>query len=129
MATYNQVKDFIITTDANSNKNASSATYVYSQAAITVPAGNYTTRTYNVPLSRDTRLYQIYVNLSIDGDVWTAMPCRDRFYSNNRTIAMNISQSGNNIVLNAFYLNSSASSQTFPAMDVSVTRRDFVDEI
>lgn len=129
MATYDEVKDFIVTTDANTNKNLSSGDFSYSSPAVSVGVGSYVLRSYTVPLSRDTRFYQLYVRLSIDSDSWTALPTGDRLYnSNQRAIAINTSSSGSNTTLSLYLVNQSGSTQSFPAFTVFVTRRDFVDE-
>lgn len=129
MAIYDEVKDFLVTTDANTNKNLSSGNFSYSSSAVAVGVGNFATRSYNVPLSRDTRFYQLYVRLSIDGVDWTSLPAMDRLYnSNQQGIAMNTSSSGNNTTLNLYLVNQSGVTQNFPAFTVYVTRRDFVDE-
>ena len=127
MIDLSQINKFLLASDVNTNKNLSSGTYDFSQSSITVGAGSYALRTYSVPLSSSTRLYQIYVNLSIDGDVWTTLPARDRLYSNNRSIAINLAQTGSSISLDVYMVNRDTASQTFAAMTVSVKRRDFVD--
>lgn len=129
MTSYASVSGFLVTTDANTNKNLSSEIFTFSQSAQSLPSGTYTVKSYSVPLSTATRLYQIYVNLSIDGDVWTALPARDRMYSNNRKIAMNLAQSGNIATLDVYFINQDGSTRSFADMTISVIRRDFVDEI
>lgn len=129
MASYSDVTNFLLTTDADSNKNLSITDNEFSQAAISLSAGTYKLVTYEFDISEDTRLYQVYVNLSIDGDFWTALPCRDRQYSNNRVISMNLSQTGTTVSLNVYYVNQDASTRSFSAMTVTIKVRDFVDEI
>lgn len=129
-STYSQVANFILNSDANSNKNLSSDTYEFDFVARNVSAGSYDTEAYTIPLSVDTRLYQIYVNLSIDSGEWTTIPCVDRTYSSgNKRISINLSQNGTNLTLTLYLVNPSGSTQNFGDMTVSVTRRDFADEM
>ena len=127
---FDNIDKFVISTDTNSNKNMSSITKTFDQAATSVAAGNYIVKTYSVNIPTSTRLYQIYINLSIDGDYWTTLPTKDRKYNNGlQRISANISQSSNNIVLNLWLQNLDSNTYIFPAMVVSVTIRTFIDEI
>lgn len=129
-ATYDQVKNFIFTSDCDYNKNLSSESFVFTSAAATVAVSSYLRRQYTVTLSEETRHYQMYVNLSLDNGEYYAIPNPDRLYGGtDRTIAVNVSQNGSDVTLNVFLVNTSASSQNFPAFTINVTRRDFVDEI
>ena len=130
MSRYEEVEDYIVTSDANSTKNLSSDTFPFSSAAVTVPTHTYVLRSYTIPLSESTRFYQLLVNLSIDGNQYFSVPTRDRRYnSGNRTIATVISVSGSDITLNLYLIATSGSSQNFPAFTINVIRRDIVDEV
>lgn len=130
-ATYDQVKNFVFSSDCDYNKNLSSETLQFSSDAVTVGVGSYALRQYTIPLSEETRHYQLYVNLSLDSGEYYAMPNPDRRYGtgNVRTISVNVSQNGTDLTLNVYLINSSPGSQNFPTFTINATRRDFVDEI
>lgn len=130
MTRYEDQKNFIVTTDTNSNKNLSSEMFSFNSAATSVGVGSYATRSYMIPLSKITRFYQIYVNLSIDGNEYYAVPNPVRVYSGGmRSISTVISQSGSNISINLYLVNQSPSTQNFPSFTVNIYRRDFEDEV
>lgn len=132
MYSYEYIKDFIVTTDTNTNKNDSSNLYTFSSASVTVPAMNYIVRSYNIPTPTNTRLYQILVNISRDGDVYYAVPNQDRRYgtTGQQLIATVVSNSGSNISINLYLVaQTPTGSQTFPAFNVNVILNTFVDEL
>lgn len=121
---------FIITTDSNTSKYLTDDPYTnsYASASVSVAVGSYTTRTFVVPLSTVTRLYSIWVNVSLDGSTYVKIPNRDRQYGGVRNIATTISSSGDSATITMYLVNISGSTQVFPAFTVNVIRRDYVDE-
>lgn len=129
-ATYDQVKNFVFSSDCDYNKNLSSEDFQFSSDAATVGVGSYLLRQYTITLSEETRHYQLYVNLSLDSGEYYALPNPDRLYGGGvRTISVNVGQNGTDLTLNVYLINSSPGSQNFPAFTINATRRDFVDEI
>lgn len=125
------VSKFIITTDANTSKYLTDAPYTtsFSSSAATVAVGAAVTRTYTIPLSEATRLYAIWVNISLDGAAYIKIPNRDRLYASNaQRIATTLSAVGSNATLTLYLVNSSGSLQNFPAFTINIIRRDYVDE-
>lgn len=126
------VSQFSTTTDANSSKYLTDSPYTnsYSSASVVVGVSSYATRTFVVPLSDQTRLYALWVNVSLDGDVYVRIPNRDRSYASNaRIISTTMSSDGTNATITMYLVNASGVSQTFPAFDVNIIRRDYVDEL
>lgn len=122
---------FIRTTDANTKKYLTNTPYTnsYNSTAATVGVGTYTTRTFVVPLSTLTRFFSLWVNVSLDGDVYIKIPNRDRLYNTNtQTIATTVAIAGGNVTITMYLVNTSGVSQNFPAFTVNVIRRDYTDE-
>lgn len=129
-ASYDDVKNFLFTSDCDYNKNLSSEDFEFSSAAATVGVGSYVQRQYTLTLSEETRHYQLYVNLSLDSGEYYGMPNPERRYGGGvRAISVNVSQNGSDLTLNVYLINNSGVSQNFPAFTINATRRDFVDEI
>lgn len=123
--------NFIRTTDENTKKYLTDTPYTnsYNSSAATVGVGTYVTRTFVVPLSEDTRFFSLWVNVSLDNDLYIKIPNRDRLYgSGARTIATTVSISGGNATITMYLVNTSGVSQNFPAFTVNVIRRDYKDE-
>jgi len=123
--------DFIRETDDNTKKYLTNIPYTntYNSGAVSVGVGSYVARTFVVPLSALTRFFSLWVNVSLDGDTFIKIPNRDRQYSGNtQTISTTVSISGGNATITMYLVNTSGSTQNFPAFDVRVIRRDYADE-
>lgn len=130
MTTYQEAEPFILTTDANTNKNLTTANFSFTSASVNVPIASYQLRQYTISLSRDTRFYQIYVNTNISTWVgYKSLPISDLYIDSSRQVAVNISQSGSDITLNFYLINNSPGTINFPAFNINVTRRDFTDDV
>jgi len=127
-----KVSDFLITTDADTSKYLTNAPYTnsYSSASVSVGVGSYTTRSFSIPLSTSTRLYDIWVNISLDGGTYMKIPNMDRQYSSNQQLISTQVNANNGVATLTLYLvNQSGGAQTFPAFTVNIIRRDYVDSI
>jgi len=131
MTSYTQVKDFITTSDADANKNMSSETYNFTVPITSVVVGSYALKQFTIPLNKQTRFYQLYLNYSLTPDDWYSFPVADLVYNsdpaNSLQIATNVTQSGGNLVINTYLINSGTGDLLIASFDVSITRRDFVD--
>lgn len=125
------VSNFLKTTDANTSKYLTNQPYTdsFSSASVSVSVFSYATRNYTIPLSENTRAHELWVNLSLDGDVYIKMPNRPRVYGGGvRSISSTMSVDGGSIYLTLYLVNQSPTTQTFPSFTVNVIRRDYVDE-
>jgi hypothetical protein len=124
-------RQFIKTTDENTKKYLTDTPYTnsYNSAAVSVGVGSYATRTFVVPLSADTRFFSLWVNVSLDDDLYVKIPNRDRLYASNvRTIATTVAVNNGNATITMYLVNTSGSTQNFPDFTVNVIRRDYTDE-
>lgn len=132
MTNYNQIKALRLTTDANTNKNISSESFTFSSASVSVAAGSFVTRSFTIPLSEDTRFYQVYFNYSIrPGEYYSAAQFEyvDPSASQRRYGNQLSSNPDGTLTLIVYLVNNGPGSSTFPAFDVNVLRRDFLDEL
>lgn len=133
MTSYDSVKNFIITSDADANKNMSSATYNFTSPSTSVAVGSYALKQFTIPLNKATRFYQLYIRYSLNPDNWYAFPVPDLIYdsdpANALQIATNVTQSGTNLVVNMYLINIGSGTLLVAAFDVNITRRDFVDSV
>jgi len=131
MTSFASVQNMILTTDADANKNVSSATYTSTAASASIPVMSYALRKFTIPLNKSTRFYQLYINYSLTPGKWYAFPVVDTFYGTPPTsylqLATNATQSGENLVVNVYLINAGSATLAVSAFDVSITRRDFVD--
>lgn len=130
---YDNVKDFIVTTDTDTSKNLSSNVFNYVSPSLNVSAGSYTSRSFTVPLSTSTRIYQILVEAQGIWTGWRTFPMRDVIFNQGSptqyAIAVNMSSSADSVVINFWYINYAATTRNFTAFNVNVIRNDFVDSI
>lgn len=132
MTSYDGVKDFILTTDANTRKNYSSATFAFNSSAVSVPSGGYTLRSYDVPLSGDTRDFQLMLNMSDEDNLYRPVERYDRTTNVGtglRIYSTVVTASGGKATVYVYMWNTSSGATTFPAFTLNVIRRDFVDEL
>lgn len=125
------VSNMVITSDADTSKYLTLQPYTmtFSSASASVGMGAYVQRTYTIPLSRATKRYSLWVNISLDGGSYVKMPNPDRRYGSmgERSISVTVSQSGSDLTLNIYLVNQSGTTQTFPSFDINVIRRDYLD--
>lgn len=132
MTSYDEVKDFILTTDANTRKNYSSATFAFNSSAVSVPSNGYIIRPYDVPLSGDTRDFQLMLNMSDEDSLYRPVERYDRRTSVGdglRIYSTVVTASGGQATVYVYMWNTSSGTTTFPAFTLNVIRRDFVDEL
>ncbi len=132
MTSYDQIKALRLTTDANTNKNISSETLQFSSASVVVGAGSFVTRTYTIPLSAETRFYQIYINYSFRaGEYYSTAQFDyvDPVVLTRRYAVQVSSNTSGSVTMTIYLVNNDVSSTTFAAFDINVLRRDFLDEI
>jgi hypothetical protein len=123
--------EFIKTSDADTKKYLTDDPYTaaFTSAAVSVGVGTYATRTYVIPLSALTRFFGLWVNISLDGGEYIKIPNRNRLYASNaQNIATTVEIDNGQITLTLYLVNQSGVSQSFPAFDVNIIRRDYVDE-
>lgn len=125
------IDDFRLVTDADTNKNFASGNFNFSVPATTVAGQSYTVRSYSLPLSADTRSYQLMINMSDLDSRYYAADNFDRMESVgsfNRGRAVVVSASGGEATVSVyFYFNAPSGSTTYPAFTLNIIRRDFVD--
>lgn len=132
MTSYDEVKNFILTTDANTRKNYSSATFAFNSPAISVASAEYTLRSYTVPLSADTRDFQLMINMSDEDNLYRPIERYDRrtdIGTGFRGYSTVVTASGGQATVYVYLWNTSSGTTTFPAFTLNVIRRDFVDEL
>ena len=132
MTSYDEVKDFILTTDANTRKNYSSATFAFNSPAVSVPSNGYAMRSYNIPLSSDTRDFQLMLNMSDEDNLYRPVERYDRrtdIGTGLRGYSTVVTASGGQATIYVYMSNSSLGTTTFPAFTLNIIRRDFVDEL
>lgn len=130
MTTYDDVKNLTLTTDANTSKNLKNVTQTSSIGNISVSSGSYTSRSFTINLSQETRFYDIKVKLGFSGisNIWKVLPCRDYSPSPGRQVAINAHQSGTDIVVDVYFANGGVGSYTFVPNNISISVQYFVDE-
>lgn len=132
MTSFLEVKDFIVTTDANSNKNISSTIFLSTSPAAVVAAGSYAQRNFVIPLSQATRLYQLYINYGFEPDQYYS-PSRYEYVDPGdagKRISLQVTSNPDSTLTVAVYLvNNNPSPVSFAAFDVRFRRRDFLDEL
>lgn len=121
---------FTRTTDANTKKYLTNTPFTisFNSAAVSVGVGSYATSTYIVPLSTETRFYELWTNVSLDGSLYIKIPSRDRLYAGtSQNIAITVRGLGSSVEVILYLVNQSGTTQTFPAFTLNVIRRDYVD--
>lgn len=126
------IDDFRLVTDSNTNKNFTSGVYAFSPPSTNVASMSYVVRQFDVPLSADTRSYQLVVNMSDLDNKYYPVDNYDRkepvgIYSRGRAVVVS-ANSGTATVSVYYYFEAPSGSTTFPAFTLNVIRRDFVDE-
>lgn len=130
MPSYDEVKDFIITTEASAIKNLTSESFTFSSAATAVGAASYVLRQFTVPLSTDTRFYQLYYELSLDSGKWFDVADVSPYQQSGiRGVQVVVSKNATDLTLNLYLIDQSGAGTSFGDITINVTRRDFVDEV
>lgn len=133
MTSYSDVENLIATTDANTNKNYSTATYSFSSSSVSVADNAHLQRDYSIPLSTSTRQFNIIVNMSDENSSYypvDRIERRENSGTGSKQWALTITASGSTATLSVFFVNSNTgASRTFAAFTLNVIRRDFVDEL
>lgn len=133
MSSYNDIKDFILTTDAGTSKNFATETFQYTSAAASVSENSFVQRNYTIPLSTETRVFEILVNMSDEDSSYypvNRFERRELSGFGTKQWAMQLTASGDSATLVIYLVNVNISpSVNFAAFNVNVIRRDFVDEL
>lgn len=111
---------FILTTDFDTNKNTSSETYTFTSNAVTLAAGTYDLDSFSVPLDSITSIYQIYINISLEGNTYFVAPAK-QYNSGTYIIAPVISSDG----LEVYIVNITGGSVNVPSFTTNVKVRQF----
>lgn len=132
MTSYQEVKDFILTTDANTRKNYQTSTFAFNSPSVVVANNTFVTRSFAVPLSTVTRDFEILLNMSDESDFYYNP---DRFGrlepvgTGQKQWATQITANGSTCNVVVYLVNTGIGSNvTFAAFTLNVIRRDFVDE-